>query len=59
VPGKEEQPDFVLAPGMVYSISPTLISQDGKDVLLGGTDLTVTESGYRELQAVPVQLLVA
>ncbi|MCM2391871.1 M24 family metallopeptidase [Streptomyces albipurpureus] len=59
VPGREEQPDFVLAPGMVYSISPTLISQDDRDVLLGGTDLTVTESGYRELQAVPVQLLVA
>ncbi|SDH12578.1 Xaa-Pro aminopeptidase [Sinosporangium album] len=58
VPGKQEQPDFVLAPGMVYSISPTLISADGKDTFLGGTALVVTEDGYRMLQKHEIEILV-
>src|SRR5204863_3508771 len=52
-PGPEFKADgprnFVLKPGMIYSISPTLVAPDGEDTLLGGTSLVVTEDGYREL----------
>ncbi len=51
--------NFVLAPGMIYSISPTLVAPDTEDLLLGGTSLVVTDSGYRELGNRKVEMLVA
>jgi Xaa-Pro aminopeptidase len=54
-----ERGDFVLAPGMIYSISPTLVAQNGEDTMLGGTCLVVTEEGFRELGDRKVELLVA
>lgn len=51
--------NFVLQPGMIYSISPTLVAPDADDTLLGGTSLVVTETGYRELGERKVELLVA
>jgi Xaa-Pro aminopeptidase len=50
--------NFRLAPGMIYSISPTLVAPDGDDTLLGGTSLVVTEDGYRELGERKVEMLV-
>jgi Xaa-Pro aminopeptidase len=52
-------PNFVMMSGMVYSISPTLVDAETGDLLLGGTSLVVTDDGYRELGARPVELLVA
>lgn len=49
--------DFVLHPGMVYSIAPALQTRDGHDTVIGGGSLVVTESGYRELGARPIELL--
>jgi Xaa-Pro aminopeptidase len=49
--------NFVLAPGMIYSISPTVVAKDGEDLMLGGTSLAVTEDGYRELTDRKVELL--
>jgi Xaa-Pro aminopeptidase len=51
--------NFVLKPGMIYSISPTLVAPNGGDTLLGGTCLVVTESGYRDLGDRKVEMLVA
>jgi len=51
--------NFVLKSGMIYSISPTLVANDGEDTLLGGTSLVVTDDGYRELSDRKVELLVA
>jgi Xaa-Pro aminopeptidase len=51
--------NFVLTPGMIYSISPTLRAPDSDDTLLGGTSLVVTETGYRDLGDRRVELLVA
>jgi len=51
--------NFVLTPGMIYSISPTLVAPDSDDTLLGGTSLVVTDTGYRELGERKVELLVA
>jgi Xaa-Pro aminopeptidase len=51
--------NFVIAEGMIYSISPTLIGKRGEGTLLGGTSLVVTESGHRELGDRKVELLVA
>ena len=51
--------NFVLAPGMIYSISPTLVAPDSDDTLLGGTSLVVTETGYRDLGDRQVEFLVA
>jgi Xaa-Pro aminopeptidase len=50
--------NFVLAPGMIYSISPTLVAPNGDDTLLGGTSLVVTEDGFKELGDRKVELLV-
>jgi Xaa-Pro aminopeptidase len=50
--------NFRLAPGMIYSISPTLVASNGDDTLLGGTSLVVTEDGYRELGERKVEMLV-
>ncbi len=57
-PGERAR-NFVLAPGMIYSISPTLVAPGSDDTLLGGTSLVVTETGYRELGDRKVELLVA
>jgi len=51
--------NFVLNPGMIYSISPTLVAPDSDDTLLGGTSLVVTETGYRDLGDRKVEFLVA
>jgi len=51
--------NFELKPGMIYSISPTLVAENGEDTLLGGTSLVVTANGYRELGDRKVELLVA
>ena len=51
--------DFTLAPGMIYSISPTLVAPNGDDTMLGGTSLVVTENGFRELGDRKVELLVS
>lgn len=57
--GEEGGRNFVLKPGMIYSISPTLVAAESPDTLLGGTSLVITESGYRELGDRKVELLVA
>jgi hypothetical protein len=44
---------------MVFSISPTLADEETGELLLGGTSLVVTDDGYQELGARPVELLVA
>ena len=49
--------DFILAPGMIYSISPTVMAMDSDDTLLGGTTLVVTETGYRDLTDRKVSML--
>jgi len=51
--------NFVLKSGMIYSISPTVVGKEGKDTLLGGTSLIVTESGYRNHGDRRVEMLVA
>jgi len=51
--------NFVLAPGMIYSISPTLVAPHSEDLLLGGTSLVVTDGGYRELGNRKVEMLIA
>jgi len=51
--------NFTLRSGMIYSISPTLIANEGADTLLGGTSLVVTADGYRELSDRKVELLVS
>jgi Xaa-Pro aminopeptidase len=51
--------NFVLKPGMIYSISPTLVAPNGGDTLLGGTCLVVTETGYRDLGDRKVEMLIA
>jgi Xaa-Pro aminopeptidase len=50
--------NFTLKPGMIYSISPTLMAPDSEDTLLGGTSLVVTDAGYRNLGDRKVELLV-
>jgi len=51
--------DWPLVPGMIYSISPTLVAHNGEDTLLGGTSLVITETGYRDLGDRKVEMLVA
>ncbi len=51
--------NFVLKSGMIYSVSPTVVGKEGKDTLLGGTSLIVTESGYRDHGERKVEMLVA
>lgn len=50
--------DFILTPGMIYSISPTLVAPNGEDTMLGGTSLVVTDDGYRELGDRKVELAI-
>jgi Xaa-Pro aminopeptidase len=56
--GGFEDRNFVLAPGMIYSISPTLVAPNGDDTMLGGTCLVVTDTGYRELGDRKVELAI-
>jgi Xaa-Pro aminopeptidase len=52
--------NFVLKPGMIYSISPTLVEKKSGEALLGGGSLVVTESGYQDLGMVrPVEMVFA
>ena len=55
----ESPGDIVLHPGMVYSIAPALQTNGGRDTVIGGGSLVVTESGYRELAPEPLALLQA
>jgi Xaa-Pro aminopeptidase len=50
--------NFRLEAGMIYSISPTIVAQNGEDTILGGTSLVVTETGYRNLSDREVEMLV-
>jgi Xaa-Pro aminopeptidase len=51
--------NFALRPGMIFSISPTLIDEASGETLLGGNTLAVTKDGYKELGSRGVELLVA
>ena len=51
--------NYVLKSGMIYSISPTVVSREGNDTLLGGTSLVVTEDGYRNHGDRKVELLIS
>lgn len=51
--------NFVLKSGMIYSISPTVVSKEGPDTLLGGTSMIVTETGYRDHGNRKLEMLVA
>jgi Xaa-Pro dipeptidase len=51
--------NYVLKAGMIYSISPTVVGKEGKDSLLGGTSLVVTDTGYRDHGERKVEMLVA
>jgi Xaa-Pro aminopeptidase len=57
--GEAASRNFVLKPGMIYSISPTLVAPNGGDTLLGGTCLVITEAGYRDLGDRKVEMLIA
>lgn len=50
--------NYLLAPGMIYSISPVLKAPNSDDTILGGTSLVVTDTGYRDLGDRKVELLV-
>ena len=50
--------NFVLKPGMVYSISPTLLGTQSEDTMLAGTTLVVTPTGHRELGDRKIELSV-
>jgi Xaa-Pro aminopeptidase len=50
--------NFTLKSGMIYSISPVLIDGATEDLILGGTTMAVTDTGFRELGKRPVELLV-
>jgi Xaa-Pro aminopeptidase len=57
--GDGDPRNYTLAPGMLYSISPTLVApNDAADTVLGGTSLVVTEDGYRNLGDRKVEILV-
>jgi Xaa-Pro aminopeptidase len=51
--------NFTLRSGMIFSISPTIADEETGELLLGGTSLAVTDTGFQELGARPVELLVA
>jgi Xaa-Pro aminopeptidase len=50
--------NYRLEPGMIYSISPTIVAQNGEDTILGGTSLVVTADGCRNLGDRQVEMLV-
>ncbi|HLG73875.1 MAG TPA: M24 family metallopeptidase [Chloroflexota bacterium] len=51
--------NYKLVPGMIYSISPTIVApNENEDTVLGGTSLVVTETGYRDLGDRKVEMLV-
>jgi Xaa-Pro aminopeptidase len=50
--------NFILASGMIYSISPTILAPDSEDAILAGTSLVVTDDGYRELGNRKLEFLV-
>jgi Xaa-Pro aminopeptidase len=57
--GDGDARNYTLAPGMLYSISPTLVApNEAADTLLGGTSLVVTKDGYRNLTDRKVEILV-
>ena len=51
-----DRSDYELRPGMVYSISPAVMAPND-DVMIGGTSVVVTESGYRTLGERRTELL--
>jgi Xaa-Pro aminopeptidase len=58
-PSERGGQNYVLTPGMVYSVSPTIVAKDGEDRILGGTCLVITEDGYRELGDRKVEMLIS
>ncbi len=48
----------MLKSGMIYSISPTVMANNGDEAVLSGTSLVVTEDGQRELGNRKLELLV-
>jgi Xaa-Pro aminopeptidase len=52
------QSNYTLRPGMIFSVSPTVVATDREDRMLGGTTLVITTDGYRELGDRRVELLV-
>jgi Xaa-Pro aminopeptidase len=54
-----QQSNYTLQPGMIFSVSPTVVAKDREDRMLGGTTLVITPDGYRELGDRRVELLVA
>ena len=64
-PGGEADPanlgrvgNHTVEPGMIFSVSPTLMAPDGPDAVLGGTCAVVTEDGNRQLGDRTVEMLV-
>jgi len=51
-----DRSDYDLRSGMVYSISPAVMAPND-DVMIGGTSVVVTESGYRTLGGRSIELL--
>ncbi len=51
-----DRSDYDLRSGMVYSISPAVMAPND-DVMIGGTSVVVTESGYRTLGERSIELL--
>lgn len=52
-----DRSDYELQTGMVYSISPAVMAPGSDDVMIGGTSLVVTDSGYRALGDRSIDLL--
>jgi len=57
--GERGAQNYTLRPGMVYSVSPTIVAKDAEDRILGGTCLVITEGGFRELGDRKVEMLIA
>ena len=48
--------DFVLRPGMVYSIAPALTASDSEDTVIGGTTIVVATDGWRAVGSPRMEL---
>jgi len=51
-----DRSDYELQPGMVYSISPAVMAPND-DVMIGGSSIVVTDTGYRKLVSRAIDLL--
>ncbi|MPZ13700.1 MAG: M24 family metallopeptidase [Chloroflexi bacterium] len=55
--GWNDRTDYVLQPGMIYSVSPALMARDSEEMVIDGASLVVTESGSRTLGHRSIELL--